>query len=534
MRPTVVVEFPDPGVRLPVAGGDRVGGGERGVPAVGVEPVVAGGGGEQQQAFAEDIELELAVDAVADDIEAARVAGQVEPALVGHRGPGDGVGGGERWPVLKEAGSGEQHGVVQQRVGSGGGDGLADVGLIADPHVPVVVVAALLHALRQAGGGRGDRAAAGAGEAGQDRVGVPGIALPDGVRKIGHARRPASFGSPPQHIGRLGRRQGPVGDFQDEVEVLAGLQAHRSAQRRIARADVTRAAEAHLQLAGPGREPVLLVAAQLAQRVDAEAGRRAQVDIEAGVTVDGQDPAQHDGAVLIARVGERFSAFDDAARGDPAAAPDEAARLVVSAPDERVGGGDGVPAVAADQGSEDGVTVPGGCAHPYDVAARSDQGAAPAVSEQGVVAQGMRGGRAISRCGQRAISHRGKPGGSPCFGGCRPDGRASAACARIEAWADVLLDLSMFEEVTGDDQDQGGQTSHAAAPAASAGSAYPLGPPAAVLTEDTVRAYALVGRGWRPAPVRCGHGTAPRPRVGRSDPVPALRPAPGAQIRRPG
>ncbi|MFF2147001.1 hypothetical protein [Kitasatospora sp. NPDC058190] len=65
--------------------------------AVGIEPIMAGGG-EQQQALAGDVELELAVDLVADDVEATRLAGQVEGTLVRHGGAG-----GSRTPVRNAA-----------------------------------------------------------------------------------------------------------------------------------------------------------------------------------------------------------------------------------------------------------------------------------------------------------------------------------------------------------------------------------------------------------------------------------------------
>ncbi len=47
---------------------DRVDGGVRGAPAVGVKAVAARGGGEEQQRFAEGIELEMLADPVADHV----------------------------------------------------------------------------------------------------------------------------------------------------------------------------------------------------------------------------------------------------------------------------------------------------------------------------------------------------------------------------------------------------------------------------------------------------------------------------------
>jgi hypothetical protein len=57
--PRVGLELPDPRVGLPPAGLDRLGRGLRRPPPVGVEMVVRGGRGEQQQRFAERVELEL-------------------------------------------------------------------------------------------------------------------------------------------------------------------------------------------------------------------------------------------------------------------------------------------------------------------------------------------------------------------------------------------------------------------------------------------------------------------------------------------
>ena len=64
---------------------------------------MAGGSGEQQQRLAEGVELELLVDPVADDVGAARVAGQLEPAFVGDGAAGDRVGGLERRAVVEQA-----------------------------------------------------------------------------------------------------------------------------------------------------------------------------------------------------------------------------------------------------------------------------------------------------------------------------------------------------------------------------------------------------------------------------------------------
>ena len=72
VRPGLVVDFPDAGVGFGPPGGDRVCGGDRGCPVVGVEPVGPAGRGEQEERFTEDVELELLVGPVADQVLATR------------------------------------------------------------------------------------------------------------------------------------------------------------------------------------------------------------------------------------------------------------------------------------------------------------------------------------------------------------------------------------------------------------------------------------------------------------------------------
>jgi hypothetical protein len=93
----------------------------------GVEPVQPTSRGEQQQCLAEDVELELGVDVVADDVVAPGVAGQVQPALVGDSRPGRGVRRAKTGSVVEYPGTDELRGRVQQGVRPGGRDGLACV-----------------------------------------------------------------------------------------------------------------------------------------------------------------------------------------------------------------------------------------------------------------------------------------------------------------------------------------------------------------------------------------------------------------------
>ena len=70
--PAVVVELPEPGVRLAPALFDDVDGGLGGLPVVEVEVVVTGGGREEQERLTYHVELELMVDPVAHLVGARR------------------------------------------------------------------------------------------------------------------------------------------------------------------------------------------------------------------------------------------------------------------------------------------------------------------------------------------------------------------------------------------------------------------------------------------------------------------------------
>ncbi len=203
--------------RAAIAGGENRGR----LPGVGVHPVVTGGGGEQQEALAEGVELELLVDPVADDVVSAGVAGQVQGVLVGDRVPGAGVGGGEVVAVGEDSVGDEADGVVQQRVRAGGGDGLAGVALVADPDVPVVVVTAGFGPFGQAGGGGGDHPAGAAGQAAEHRVGMLRVRRGVTVLQRGNSCGPRGFGGGPGGV-RVGRLRGQwlIADLQDQVVML--------------------------------------------------------------------------------------------------------------------------------------------------------------------------------------------------------------------------------------------------------------------------------------------------------------------------
>src|SRR5215813_11361287 len=133
---------------------------------------------------------------------------------------------------------------------------------------------------------------------------------------------------------------------------------------------------AHVQRAEPAVPVAELILVERLQPGAGEAGPGVQPDVDLRRSLPGDDAAQHHGLIGVAGEGERLPALDDRVRGDPAAAPDEGAGLVVAAPYETALRRDRACPVAADQRGEDGVGVPAGCAHPDDLPARPDQGPA--------------------------------------------------------------------------------------------------------------------------------------------------------------
>ena len=69
--------------------------------------------------------------------------------------------------------------------------------------------------------------------------------------------------------------------------------------------------------------PAVLLVLQLAHGVAPETGPGVQYDRDLSGHIGGRDPAQQDCGVRVTRIGERLAALDDAATGNPAAAPDQ-------------------------------------------------------------------------------------------------------------------------------------------------------------------------------------------------------------------
>lgn len=153
------------------------------------------------------------------------------------------------------------------------------------------------------------------------------------------------------------------------------------------------AAPAPAKASGAGAPHAVLVAVRLVGPVGAEARGRGRADGEAGFPGDRVDAAQQDRPVRVRGEGEGLAALHDAVLGDPAAAPDEAAVLVVAAPHVPAHGAERVVAGPADERAEDGVGVPARHAHPGDVPVRADEGAPFLVGDQRVLARRLRRGK---------------------------------------------------------------------------------------------------------------------------------------------
>ena len=406
---------------------------------------MAGRGREQLERLAQCVELELAVDPVPDLVRAARVAGQAgERLLAGHRPAGHGVGGLQVGAIGQDAVGHEGDGVVQQAVRAVGGHRLAGVALVPDPHVAVVVVPAGLRALRQRHGGRGDHAAAAAGQPGQHRVAVPAALGGQARPEFGNGRRPGRLGGQPRLRG-LYRDPGQrlVRDLQHQVVKGTRVQGQVQLQGAVrAYGGVPAARPPHPERAAAGR-PYPTGLLELAHPVPPEAGPQVQDHPDPRGAAEGDDPAQHHRGVRVARVGQCLTALGETAAGDPAAAPDQRAALVVPAPHEaRFLRGHGVDAGPADQAGEDTIRIPPGRAQPGEVAARPDQRAPFPVRHQRILTQHVRGElvrRAQIMTGHALLIRRSGASGYPSLAGPNDHPPAGAAQSGMTGPADQAV-----------------------------------------------------------------------------------------------
>ena len=267
------------------------------------------------------------------------------------------------------------------------GDSEAGVALVPDPRVPVVVVAAAFQPLGQRRGGRRHHRAARGGQAVQHGVRVPRVRHGDQVAAVGRDPRPGLFRRRPGAAGvRWLIRKITIRNFQNELVRRPFRQLDRHSQPAIdgSRLGGARPAEPR-RAAAPGPDaPVPLHGRGAAAPVPAP---HVEEHRDLGRPVHRLDAAQQHRPARVGRHGERLPALGRG-RADPPAVPDQGAVLVVAAPHvPGIGGGDGVPARAAEQRAERGGTVPARHAQPRDRAVRRDQGAALAVGDERVLAQ---------------------------------------------------------------------------------------------------------------------------------------------------
>ncbi len=347
------------------------------------------GGREQDQRLAVRVELELVPGVVADADGRSWIAREVEVPLRRHVLAVDAVRRTQGGLVGEDARAHEPHRGVDEGIGAQGQGRQPRVALVADPGVAVVVVTTGLRTLGQRGGGRRHHAALGAGQSAQDRPGVQ--RLPGGGRAadVGARVGPTALGDLPSGA-RVGRhlRQPARGDLEDQVVVLARGDRQVGAQ---APADdpgaLGRAAPAIGQPTGASLPDTVGTASE-AHHPAPETRAAVQLHVDVCRPLHRLDATQQHHPVRVPGEGQRLAALDHRARGDPAASPDQAAVLVVAAPDVvAVHRGDGVAARATEQGGEDGVVVPMRGAQEGDVTVWADECATLPVGEERVLTQ---------------------------------------------------------------------------------------------------------------------------------------------------
>lgn len=224
------------------------------------------------------------------------------------------------------------------------------------------------------------------------------VAPARGVLECGHALAPSFFGRRPSGV-RRGEIERVVagGEREQKVVVLSLRELERQLEQRPSRTVVAcpgfRAGEpAKMHFPGAAAPTPVVDLPQRFGRRTAVATPRTEGDSDARTALQDGDAAQNQRAVAARRKRERLSALHNRiAVGRPAAVPDEATGLVVSAPHVAFDGRYGVHSRAADQRREHSIVVPARKAHPREVALRADDRAALAVCEQRVFAQDVRG-----------------------------------------------------------------------------------------------------------------------------------------------
>ena len=146
-----------------------------------------------------------------------------------------------------------------------------------------------------------------------------------------------------------------------------------------------------------------MTVAERAQALAAELRPGIEPDPDPRAVMPGDDTTEQDRAVRVAGERQRFTALDKTLAGDPSAAPDQRAFLVVTPPYETGLRGNGIQPFAAHEAGEYRIALPARCAHPHDLAPGADDGSALPISEQRIVTKGMRGHRL--KVSLRAAAH---------------------------------------------------------------------------------------------------------------------------------
>ncbi len=202
MCPVIGPDLPDPVLFLASALGDGADGQFGGVPAIGVEAVVRGGVRQKEEDLAEEIELKLISDPIADDVGAAGVAGQPEGKGFWDRTAVTPVCRRRGDSVRKHAGADPTHRVVEHGFATfDGRSGMTDVADVADPAVAIVVVAARLGPFGQSRRDRSHRRAVCVGQAAKGGEGLADVAPGRYLTALRNALGPTHGRLAPEVVG---------------------------------------------------------------------------------------------------------------------------------------------------------------------------------------------------------------------------------------------------------------------------------------------------------------------------------------------
>lgn len=222
--------------------------------------------------------------------------------LVGYGCAVDAVGGPKVGPVGQQPRSDEADGVVEYRMGSVEGNRLTRVTLIADPHIPVVVVAALLGTLGQTHRRGGHHASARTGHAAQHRIGMPRVSGRGARGERGKCFSHA-FSVADHSASGWGNGSAPERSDTSTTTSWWPLCASLTSQRRAvtaATSSVTSACDAvhrDAQWAAYGVPTTAVVPNQFVHAVLPESSGGRECDCRTGIAAYGDEPAHQYGTV---------------------------------------------------------------------------------------------------------------------------------------------------------------------------------------------------------------------------------------------